>query len=214
MSSLIRHLGKIILITIPLTIALIYYNSVIDQLKATHKHEVYKLNKEYNSLQTLTDNVILEKENRLLEITTNLQNSNNEIEKLKSYLKIKNINFEEQINKSPEFKITAYDLSIQSCGKSRTSRGFGITASGYKLTGQSLRTASTISTDPKIIPMGTAVYLYFGIESIYNGIYISSDTGSGIKGNHIDLFIGDYANTSEALNFGIKYAKVIILDKI
>ena len=56
--------------------------------------------------------------------------------------------------------------------------------------------------------------MYFGVNSIYNGIYISSDTGSGIKGNHIDLYVGDNNSTKEALNFGIKYAKAIILDKI
>jgi 3D (Asp-Asp-Asp) domain-containing protein len=214
MASLFRHIRKVLILSIPFIIIFIYFNSTIWQLKATHRHKVYELKKEYSSLQILTDKIILDRENQLMEKMEQLKILSQENEKLKSYLNIKNVNFEEQINKSPSFKITAYDLSVQSCGKSRTSRGFGITASGYKLTGQTLRSASTISTDPKVIPLGTPVYLYFGIDSLYNGIYISSDTGSGIKGNHIDLFIGDNNSTVEASNFGIKYAKVILLDKI
>lgn len=212
------HLQKILTAVafISIILTVIYYNRQMQNIKVQNKIKTVQLTKKYTekytNLEKLTNKIILDRENSLLKKSLDIKNLNNKIEKLQSYLKIKNI--DEEIQNSPIFKITAYDLSIASCGKSRTARGFGITASGYNLAGQDLRTASTISTDPNIIPLGTAVYLYFDINSIYNGIYISSDTGSGIRGNHIDLFIGDNLTTSQALNFGVKQAKVIKLDEI
>jgi 3D (Asp-Asp-Asp) domain-containing protein len=119
-----------------------------------------------------------------------------------------------QIKTSPEFKITAYDLSVQSCGKKFTDRSYGITRSGISLKGHDLRSASTISTDPRIIPLGSIVYIYFNNEEAqeYNGLYLAQDTGSKIKGNKIDLFFGDKNSEKpsiEALNFGIQQAKVV-----
>lgn len=62
---------------------------------------------------------------------------------------------------------------------------------------------STIAVDPGIIPLGTKLY----VEGYGNAI--ASDKGSGIKGNFIDV----YFNTrKEALNWGVKYLKVQILD--
>jgi len=62
---------------------------------------------------------------------------------------------------------------------------------------------STIATDPNVIPMGTKLY----VEGY--GYAIAADKGSGVKGKFIDL----YFNTlREALDFGVKYLKVQILD--
>lgn len=178
-----------------------------------------KYQKQYDDLTTLTDKVILDRESSIMILNSDITKLKTNISELESILQVKKShnNLVTLINSSPNYKITAYDLSIQSCGKSRTSRNYGITASGYNLKGQNLRTASTISTDPNVIPLGSVVYLYFKETPNYNGIYISSDTGGGIKGNHIDLFLGDQNSNSpskQALNFGIKYAKVILLDKI
>jgi 3D (Asp-Asp-Asp) domain-containing protein len=118
------------------------------------------------------------------------------------------------LNNSPDFIITAYDLSVASCGKLVSDRGYGITANGKSLKGLDLRTASTISTDTSIIPLGSIVYLYFNNETAkkYNGLYISNDTGSAIKGNRIDLFFGDEKSSRNALNFGRQLAKVILIE--
>lgn len=62
---------------------------------------------------------------------------------------------------------------------------------------------STIAVDPKIIPMGTKVY----VEGY--GYAIAADKGSGIKGKFIDVFFNTRA---EALNWGVKYIKVQIID--
>ena len=51
----------------------------------------------------------------------------------------------------------------------------------------------TIAVDPNLIKLGTRVYVYFGDCDLckeWNGCYIAEDTGSAIKGEHIDLFVG------------------------
>lgn len=62
---------------------------------------------------------------------------------------------------------------------------------------------STIAVDPRVIPLGTRLYV------AGYGNAIAADKGSGIKGNYIDV----YFNTrGEAINWGVKYLKVTILD--
>ena len=62
---------------------------------------------------------------------------------------------------------------------------------------------STIAVDPRIIPLGTRLY----IEGYGNAI--AADTGSGVKGKFIDVFF----NTDEEVsNWGVKYLNVHILD--
>ena len=113
-----------------------------------------------------------------------------------------------------EFVITAYDLSFNSCGKSRSSKGYGITASGYDLRGRTLSSAKTISTDPMVIQTGSKVRLTFKDSkySGYDGIYVSRDTGSKILKNRIDLFVGDNIWTSEQIRqFGVTQCEVEII---
>ncbi|MGH4120280.1 3D domain-containing protein [Clostridium sp.] len=76
------------------------------------------------------------------------------------------------------------------------------TASGRKAV-RSPNGFSTIAVDPRIIPLGTKLYV------AGYGNAIAADKGSGIKGNYIDV----YFNTrEEAINWGVKYLKVTILD--
>lgn len=129
----------------------------------------------------------------------------------KQEVKINSV-FEEE-----EFTVTAYDLSPQSCGKKISSRGYGITKSGFDLRGHNWKTARVIATDPKVIPLGSIVYIQFNDENYfkYNGIYVSEDTGSAIKGNKIDLFFEDTGEevSDKAMEFGVTKARIIILNK-
>lgn len=59
-----------------------------------------------------------------------------------------------------------------------------------------------IATDPKVIPMGTRLY----VEGY--GFGIAADQGNAIKGNRIDLF---FDTREEALNWGMRTVKVTIL---
>ncbi len=97
---------------------------------------------------------------------------------------------------------TAYDLSYESCGKNPGDRGYGITASGMKAA------RGVIAVDPRIIPLGTKVYIESLDGSADYGYAIAGDTGGAIKGNKIDLFMD---TKSEALQWGRRNVKVYIL---
>ena len=98
---------------------------------------------------------------------------------------------------------TAYDLSYESCGKKPGDRYYGITASGTKAK------VGTVAVDPRIIPLGTKLY----VESLDGtkdyGFSVAEDTGGAIKNNRIDLFF----NTNEEVKrFGRRKVKVYILE--
>ena len=107
--------------------------------------------------------------------------------------------------------VTAYDLSPESCGKYEGEEGDGVTASGVDLSGHSLWSARAIAVDPNVIPLGSKVRIMFEDEDAqqYNGIYTAIDTGAAINGNRIDIFFGNATN--EALNFGVRKAKLQII---
>lgn len=97
------------------------------------------------------------------------------------------------------YTITCYDLSVQSCGKPVGHKNYGITASGFNLTGHTWETARAVAVDPRRIPLGSKIKITFTNEkySKYNGIYTAVDTGGAIKGNKLDFFLGDF-NQNEA----------------
>lgn len=97
---------------------------------------------------------------------------------------------------------SAYDLSFASCGKRPGDRGYGITASGMRAA------YGVVAVDPKVIPLGTKLYITSTDGSWTYGEAIAGDTGGAIKGNRVDLFFNTY---SECISFGRKTAMVYIL---
>lgn len=99
-------------------------------------------------------------------------------------------------------KASAYDLSYESTGKRPGDKGYGITASGMKAR------KGVVAVDPKVIPLGTKLY----IESLDGtpdyGYAVAGDTGGAIKGNRIDLFYNDVNFVNK---YGIKKVKVYVL---
>lgn len=85
------------------------------------------------------------------------------------------------------FTITAY------CGCKKCSGGSGKTASGTTPT-----EGRTIAADTSILPFGTQVV----IDGV---VYTVEDRGSGVTGNHIDIF---FATHKKAMAFGKKTMKV------
>lgn len=96
------------------------------------------------------------------------------------------------------------------------SKKITVTATAYTATGN--RTASgrpaqvgVIAVDPKVIPLGTKLY----VESVDEGgswsygYCIAGDTGGAIKGNKIDLY---YNSRGECIQFGRRSATVYVLD--
>ncbi|GAW29881.1 hypothetical protein ULO1_24510 [Carboxydocella sp. ULO1] len=61
-----------------------------------------------------------------------------------------------------------------------------------------------MAVDPRVIPFGTRLW----IEGYGEGI--AADMGSGIKGNHIDLFFDSYG---EAINWGMRNVTVYVLER-
>ncbi len=85
------------------------------------------------------------------------------------------------------FTITAY------CGCSKCGTGSNRTAMGTTPT-----EGRTIAADTSILPFGTQVV-------IGGVVYTVEDTGSGVRGNHIDIF---FATHAKALQFGRRTMKV------
>ena len=88
------------------------------------------------------------------------------------------------------FKLTAY--SGPQDGKAKA-----ITA-----TGTSARAGRTVAVDPKVIPLGSRVY----IDGI--GERIAEDVGGGVKGRHIDLYVH---SVPAAWRFGVQRRTVTVI---
>ena len=91
------------------------------------------------------------------------------------------------------FKITHYCACKKCCGPNAQ----GITASGKKV-----QEGITIAVDPRVISLGTKVY----IEGY--GEMEAQDTGSAIKGNIIDVYVTDH---QKALELGVVYKDVYLV---
>lgn len=117
----------------------------------------------------------------------------------KQTLKIAIVKNSAQVNKQPAnvvkiltVKATAYSITCKKCS--------GITATGINL--KKNPNQKVISVDPKVIKLGTRVY----VEGY--GYAIAADKGNSVKGNKIDVFIPSQKN---ALKWGSKTVEVKIL---
>lgn len=97
---------------------------------------------------------------------------------------------------------TAYDLSFQSCGKRPGHPAYGITASGTRAK------VGTVAVDPRVIPLGTKMYIESVDGQYVYGYCTAEDTGGAIKGYKVDLF---YNTTAECYQFGRRAVRVYIL---
>lgn len=107
------------------------------------------------------------------------------------------------LNYSRKYRMraTAYTESYKDTGKRPGDRGFGITASGTRVR-RSSSGYSTIAVDPRVIPLGTKLY----IDGY--GYAVAEDTGGAIKGNKIDLY---FNSDSQVYNWGVKYVDVYVI---
>ncbi|MEH7180064.1 ubiquitin-like domain-containing protein [Neobacillus vireti] len=88
---------------------------------------------------------------------------------------------------------TAYTAYCNGCS-GRTATGFDLRANP---------TAKVIAVDPRVIPLGTKVY----VEGY--GYAVASDTGGAIKGHKIDVF---FPTKAEAFRWGVRKVKIKILE--
>jgi 3D (Asp-Asp-Asp) domain-containing protein len=82
----------------------------------------------------------------------------------------------------------------------RKSAARGFRATAYCLKGRTAMGGSVrrgiVAADPRILPLGSRVYLNAGP---YSGVYTVADTGGAIKGNILDIWV---PSCSEANRFG------------
>ena len=103
-----------------------------------------------------------------------------------------------------DFTITYYCSCEKCCGKWAQNRpvvdGKEIV---YTASGEIAEDGVTIAVDTDVIPFGTTVY----IEGV--GYRTAQDTGSSIKGNHIDVYMDSHEAAKQA---GIHTAQVYIVN--
>lgn len=159
-----------------------------DGLKETHTHNIY-VNDELIVSKVVKDEIIEEVKDHIVEkgIRDSINTSRGDT----------------RYKKSITMNATAYDLSFQSTGKRPGDRYYGMTASG------TMAAPGCVAVDPRVIPLGTKLYIQSLDGSKDYGFASAQDTGSAIKGNKIDLF---YESHSVAMGFGRKNVKVYILE--
>jgi len=98
---------------------------------------------------------------------------------------------------------TAYDLSVESCGKTPDHPEYGITYSGTRAK------RGTVAVDPKVIPLGTRLYIESLDGSADYGFAVAEDTGSAVKGKIVDLFM---ESESDVAAYGKRKVRVYIIE--
>ncbi len=92
-----------------------------------------------------------------------------------------------------------------------TMRATAYTASRYARTASGERVSlGVVAVDPRVIPLGTKLYIQSLDGSIDYGYAIASDTGGAIKNRKIDLFFNTY---SDCTKFGVRNVRVYILGR-
>ena len=66
-----------------------------------------------------------------------------------------------------------------------------------------------VAVDPRVIPLGSRLYIESANGNWIYGTAIAADTGGAVKGNIIDLYVESY---NDAIQFGRRQAKVYILE--
>ncbi len=102
-----------------------------------------------------------------------------------------------------DMRATAYTASYKDTGKGPGDPGFGITASGMAVR------KGIIAVDPRVIPLGTRVYVEVAGDTPDYGFAVAADTGGAIKGDLIDLY---YDEQGYVDRWGVKRVKVYILN--
>lgn len=98
---------------------------------------------------------------------------------------------------------TAYDAGFESTGKKPGDKHYGITRSGTTVR------PGVVAVDPKVIPLGSKLYIESLDGSKDYGFASAEDTGGAIKGNKIDLY---FESAQDVKKYGRRTVKVYILN--
>lgn len=102
-------------------------------------------------------------------------------------------------------------------GSFRYKKAIKVTATAYTCEGKkwnitksgAVARVGLIAVDPRVIPLGTRMYIESPDGSYIYGTAVAADTGGAIKGNKIDLYMDTYR---ECINFGRRTMMVYILE--
>ncbi len=102
-------------------------------------------------------------------------------------------------------------------GSFRYKKVIKVTATAYTCEGKkwnitksgAVARVGLIAVDPRVIPLGTRMYIESPDGSYVYGTAVAADTGGAIKGNKIDLYMDTYR---ECINFGRRTMMVYILE--
>jgi len=137
----------------------------------------------------LSDNVVSSPETRIVEIGT-----------IPSYTTARGEKF--RYKKVMTMRATAYTASYEDTGKTPDHPEFGITYTGVRAK------KGIVAVDPKVIPLGTKLYIEGIGDTPDYGYAVAADIGSAVKGNIIDLYMEDRAAVKR---WGVKNVRVYIL---
>lgn len=187
-------------------------NTIDEKSNSTETSEVKKLDKKDEVVtdvekQKIEDSKIEDlKELENIEKTKAEETVKNEV-KAVSYRDLAENNPPENYKSVIEATATAYCLCEKCCGKSPSSPGYGVTASGLKIVpGTGMK---VIAVDPKIIPLGSKVYVE-GLNGAWDyGYAVAADTGGAIKNIRVDLYMDSH---SETLSWGRKKVNIYVVE--
>lgn len=104
-----------------------------------------------------------------------------------------------------EFRLTAYCSCEKCCGKWAINRP--VDEQGEEIvvgsTGERLCQGVSVAVDPSVIPYGSKI-------EINGHEYKAQDCGYGIDGNEIDIYFDNHA---DALDFGVQYSEVVLIEE-
>lgn len=108
-----------------------------------------------------------------------------------------------RIKKAIYMTSTAYDATFESTGKHPGDPGYGITRSGTQVR------PGVVAVDPKVIPLGSKLYVKSLDGRADYGFASAEDTGGAVKGNKIDLY---YESPEDVRKYGRRKVLVYILE--
>ncbi|WZL73443.1 G5 domain-containing protein [Clostridiaceae bacterium 35-E11] len=108
-----------------------------------------------------------------------------------------------RVRKTIQMTATAYDATFESTGKNPGDKYYGITRSGTKVR------PGVVAVDPRVIPLGTKLYVKALDGSGDYGFASAEDTGGAIKGNKIDLY---FESPKDVKRYGKRKVQVYILE--
>ena len=98
--------------------------------------------------------------------------------------------------------VNGYDYSMMLGATATAYCDKGITASGLR------SQVGVVAVDPRVIPLGTRLYIESADGSWSYGVCVAGDTGGAIKGNKVDLFYDSY---NQCIQFGRRGCNIYVL---